>query len=170
MEGLAPFLLFLFFMIINIYTGQKRREPKKKQKQEFPDIYDNPPPRQNRKRNLDYMMAKPRGNNDNIEIVANDLQQEKINDLAQYIDKYEQDLQNRYQEKLKQNRTNLQAKDFIQQTEIKAVDKDKKNQKDIKKHKKYATIFIVAYSFTVHNLIISLPILNRFIITFSNNI
>ena len=50
MEGLAPFLLFLFFMIINIYTGQKRREPKKKQKQEFPDIYDNPPPRQNRKR------------------------------------------------------------------------------------------------------------------------
>ena len=65
MEGLAPFLLFLFFMIINIYTGQKRREPKKKQKQEFPDIYDNPPPRQNRKRNLDYMMAKPRGNNDN---------------------------------------------------------------------------------------------------------
>lgn len=59
--------------------------------------------------------------------MANDLQQEKINDLAQYIDKYEQDLQNRYQEKLKQNRTNLQAKDFIQQTEIKAVDKDKKN-------------------------------------------
>ena len=51
MEGLAPFLLFLFFMIINIYTGQKRREQKKKQKQEFPDIYDNPPPRQNRKRN-----------------------------------------------------------------------------------------------------------------------
>mgnify|MGYP007082473786 CR=1 FL=1 len=51
-------------------------------------------------------------NNDNIEIVANDLQQEKINDLAQYIDKYEQDLQNRYQEKLKQNRTNLQAKRF----------------------------------------------------------
>ena len=46
--------------------------------------------------------------------------------LTQYIDKYEQDLQNRYQEKLKQNRTNLQAKDFIQQTEIKAVDKDKK--------------------------------------------
>jgi hypothetical protein len=124
MEGLAPFLLFLFFMIINIYTGQKRREPKKKQKQEFPDIYDNPPPRQNRKRNLDYMMAKPRGNNDNIEIVANDLQQEKINDLAQYIDKYEQDLQ---------NRTNLQAKDFIQQTEIKAVDKDKKIQIDIEK-------------------------------------
>lgn len=72
------------------------------------------------------MMAKPKVNNDNIEIVANDLQQEKINDLAQYIDKYEQDLQNRYQEKLKQNRTNLQAKDFIQQTEIKAVDKDKK--------------------------------------------
>ena len=124
MEGLAPFLLFLFFTIINIYTGQKRREPKKKQKQEFPDIYDNPPPRQNRKRNLDYMMAKPRGNNDNIEIVANDLQQEKINDLAQYIDKYEQDLQ---------NRTNLQAKDFIQQTEIKAVDKDKKIQIDIEK-------------------------------------
>lgn len=124
MEGLAPFLLFLFFMIINIYTGQKRREQKKKQKQEFPDIYDNPPPRQNRKRNLDYMMAKPRGNNDNIEIVANDLQQEKINDLAQYIDKYEQDLQ---------NRTNLQAKDFIQQTEIKAVDKDKKIQIDIEK-------------------------------------
>lgn len=79
------------------------------------------------------MMAKPRGNNDNIEIVANDLQQEKINDLAQYIDKYEQDLQNRYQEKLKQNRTNLQAKDFIQQTEIKAVDKDKKIQIDIEK-------------------------------------
>ena len=124
MEGLAPFLLFLFFMIINIYTGQKRREPKKKQKQEFPDIYDNPPPRQNRKRNLDYMMAKPKVNNDNIEIVANDLQQEKINDLAQYIDKYEQDLQ---------NRTNLQAKDFIQQTEIKAVDKDKKIQIDIEK-------------------------------------
>mgnify|MGYP000025389077 FL=1 len=72
-------------------------------------------------------------NNDNIEIVANDLQQEKINDLAQYIDKYEQDLQNRYQEKLKQNRTNLQAKDFIQQTEIKAVDKDKKIQIDIEK-------------------------------------
>ena len=46
MEGLAPFLLFLFFMIINIYTGQKRREQKKKQRQEFPDIYDNPPPRQ----------------------------------------------------------------------------------------------------------------------------
>lgn len=91
MEGLAPFLLFLFFMIINIYTGQKRREQKKKQRQEFPDIYDNPPPRKNRKRNLDYMMAKPRGNNDNIEIVANDLQQEKINDLAQYIDKYEQE-------------------------------------------------------------------------------
>lgn len=124
MEGLAPFLLFLFFMIINIYTGQKRREQKKKQKQEFPDIYDNPPPRQNRKRNLDYMMAKPKVNNDNIEIVANDLQQEKINDLAQYIDKYEQDLQ---------NRTNLQAKDFIQQTEIKAVDKDKKIQIDIEK-------------------------------------
>ena len=62
MEGLAPFLLFLFFMIINIYTGQKRREQKKKQKQEFPDIYDNPPPRQNRKRNLDYMMAKPKVN------------------------------------------------------------------------------------------------------------
>ena len=79
------------------------------------------------------MMAKQRGNNDNIEIVANDLQQEKINDLAQYIDKYEQDLQNRYQEKLKQNRTNLQAKDFIQQTEIKAVDKDKKIQIDIEK-------------------------------------
>ena len=57
----------------------------------------------------------------------------KINDLAQYIDKYEQDLQNRYQEKLKQNRTNLQAKDFIQQTEIKAVDKDKKIQIDIEK-------------------------------------
>ena len=94
MEGLAPFLLFLFFMIINIYTGQKRREQKKKQKQEFPDIYDNPPPRQNKKRNLDYMMAKPKVNNDNIEIVANDLQQEKINDLTQYIDKYEQDLQN----------------------------------------------------------------------------
>lgn len=72
------------------------------------------------------MMAKPKVNNDNIEIVANDLQQEKINDLAQYIDKYEQDLQNRYQEKLKHNKTNLQAKDFIQQTEIKAVDKDKK--------------------------------------------
>lgn len=125
MEGLAPFLLFLFFMIINIYTGQKRREQKKKQKQEFPDIYDNPPPRQNKKRNLDYMMAKPKVNNDNIEIVANDLQQ--------YIDKYEQDLQNRYQEKLKQNRTNLQAKDFIQQTEIKAVDKDKKIQIDIEK-------------------------------------
>lgn len=124
MEGLAPFLLFLFFMIINIYTGQKRREPKKKQKQEFPDIYDNPPPRQNREKNLDYMMAKPKVNNDNIEIVANDLQQEKINDLAQYIDKYEQDLQ---------NRTNLQAKDFIQQTEIKAVDKDKKIQIDIEK-------------------------------------
>lgn len=124
MEGLAPFLLFLFFMIINIYTGQKRREQKKKQKQEFPDIYDNPPPRQNKKRNLDYMMAKPKVNNDNIEIVANDLQQEKINDLAQYIDKYEQDLQ---------NRTNLQAKDFIQQTEIKAVDKDKKIQIDIEK-------------------------------------
>ena len=79
------------------------------------------------------MMAKPKVNNDNIEIVANDLQQEKINDLAQYIDKYEQDLQNRYQEKLKQNRTNLQAKDFIQQTEIKAVDKDKKIQIDIEK-------------------------------------
>ena len=79
------------------------------------------------------MMAKQGGNNDNIEIVANDLQQEKINDLAQYIDKYEQDLQNRYQEKLKQNRTNLQAKDFIQQTEIKAVDKDKKIQIDIEK-------------------------------------
>ena len=78
-------------------------------------------------------MAKPKVNNDNIEIVANDLQQEKINDLAQYIDKYEQDLQNRYQEKLKQNRTNLQAKDFIQQTEIKAVDKDKKIQIDIEK-------------------------------------
>ncbi|WP_278742700.1 hypothetical protein [Megamonas funiformis] len=124
MEGLAPFLLFLFFMIINIYTGQKRREPKKKQKQEFPDIYDNPPPRQNRKRNLDYMMAKPRGNNDNIEIVANDLQQEKINDLAQYIDKYEQDLQ---------NRTNLQAKDFIQQTAIKALDKVNKILIDIEK-------------------------------------
>lgn len=124
MEGLAPFLLFLFFMIINIYTGQKRREQKKKQKQEFPDIYDNPPPRQNREKNLDYMMAKPKVNNDNIEIVANDLQQEKINDLAQYIDKYEQDLQ---------NRTNLQAKDFIQQTEIKAVDKDKKIQIDIEK-------------------------------------
>lgn len=124
MEGLAPFLLFLFFMIINIYTGQKRREQKKKQKQEFPDIYDNPPPRQNKKRNLDYMMAKPKVNNDNIEIVANDLQQEKINDLTQYIDKYEQDLQ---------NRTNLQAKDFIQQTEIKAVDKDKKIQIDIEK-------------------------------------
>lgn len=60
MEGLAPFLLFLFFMIINIYTGQKRREQKKKQKQEFPDIYDNPPPRQNRKRNLDYMMQSQR--------------------------------------------------------------------------------------------------------------
>lgn len=133
MEGLAPFLLFLFFMIINIYTGQKHREPKKKQKQEFPDIYDNPPPRKNREKNLDYMMAKPKVNNDNIEIVANDLQQEKINDLAQYIDKYEQDLQNRYQEKLKQNRTNLQAKDFIQQTEIKAVDKDKKIQIDIEK-------------------------------------
>ena len=118
MEGLAPFLLFLFFMIINIYTGQKRREQKK---------------RQNRKRNLDYMMAKPKVNNDNIEIVANDLQQEKINDLAQYIDKYEQDLQNRYQEKLKHNKTNLQAKDFIQQTEIKAVDKDKKIQIDIEK-------------------------------------
>ena len=72
-------------------------------------------------------------NNDNIEIVANDLQQEKINDLAQYIDKYEQDLQNRYQEKLKHNKTNLQAKDFIQQTEIKAVDKDKKIQIDIEK-------------------------------------
>ncbi|MBS7213109.1 MAG: hypothetical protein KH045_11305 [Megamonas funiformis] len=111
-------------MIINIYTGQKRREPKKKQKQEFPDIYDNPPPRQNRKRNLDYMMAKPRGNNDNIEIVANDLQQEKINDLAQYIDKYEQDLQ---------NRTNLQAKDFIQQTAIKALDKVNKILIDIEK-------------------------------------
>lgn len=94
MEGLAPFLLFLFFMIINIYTGQKRREQKKKQRQEFPDIYDNPPPRKNREKNLDYMMAKPKVNNDNIEIVANDLQQEKINDLAQYIDKYEQDLQN----------------------------------------------------------------------------
>ena len=79
------------------------------------------------------MMAKPKVNNDNIEIVANDLQQEKINDLAQYIDKYEQDLQNRYQEKLKQNRTNLQAKDFIQQTEIKAVDKDKKIQIEIEK-------------------------------------
>lgn len=79
------------------------------------------------------MMAKPKVNNDNIEIVANDLQQEKINDLTQYIDKYEQDLQNRYQEKLKQNRTNLQAKDFIQQTEIKAVDKDKKIQIDIEK-------------------------------------
>ena len=79
------------------------------------------------------MMAKPKVNNDNIEIVANDLQQEKINDLAQYIDKYEQDLQNRYQEKLNQNRTNLQAKDFIQQTEIKAVDKDKKIQIDIEK-------------------------------------
>ena len=39
------------------------------------------------------MMAKPKVNNDNIEIVANDLQQEKINDLTQYIDKYEQDLQ-----------------------------------------------------------------------------
>ena len=49
-------------------------------------------------------------NNDNIEIVANDLQQEKINDLAQYIDKYEQDLQIDIKEKLKQNRTNLQAK------------------------------------------------------------
>lgn len=79
------------------------------------------------------MMAKPKVNNDNIEIVANDLQQEKINDLTQYIDKYEQDLQNRYQEKLKHNRTNLQAKDFIQQTEIKAVDKDKKIQIDIEK-------------------------------------
>lgn len=79
------------------------------------------------------MMAKPKVNNDNIEIVANDLQQEKINDLAQYIDKYEQDLQNRYQEKLKHNKTNLQAKDFIQQTEIKAVDKDKKIQIDIEK-------------------------------------
>ena len=79
------------------------------------------------------MMAKPKVNNDNIEIVANDLQQEKINDLTQYIDKYEQDLQNRYQEKLKHNRTNLQAKDVIQQTEIKAVDKDKKIQIDIEK-------------------------------------
>lgn len=29
------------------------------------------------KKSFDYMMAKPKVNNDNIEIVANDLQQEK---------------------------------------------------------------------------------------------
>lgn len=99
MEGLAPFLLFLFFMIINIYTSQKRREQKKKQRQEFPDIYDNPTPRMNKEKNLDYMMAKPKVNESNIKFVLDDVQQEKINKLTQNINVYEQALQNRYQDK-----------------------------------------------------------------------
>lgn len=128
MEGLAPFLLFLFFMIINIYTSQKRREQKKKQRQEFPDIYDNPTPRMNKEKNLDYMMAKPKVNESNIKFVLDDVQQEKINKLTQNINVYEQALQNRYQDK-----NILRTKDFIQQTEIKTIDKDKKIQIDIEK-------------------------------------
>lgn len=135
MEGLAPFLLFLFFMIVNIYTSQKRREQKKKQRQEFPDIYDNPPPRPKKEKNLDYMMAKPKIkdvnlNDRNVQI---DLNKENVDKLANRTNEYEQILQNKYQEKLHQNKNISQAKDYIQQTEIKAIDKDKKIQIDIEK-------------------------------------
>lgn len=135
MEGLAPFLLFLFFMIVNIYTSQKRREQKKKQRQEFPDIYDNPLPRPKKEKNLDYMMAKPKIkdvnlNDRNVQI---DLNKENVDKLANRTNEYEQILQNKYQEKLHQNKNISQAKDYIQQTEIKAIDKDKKIQIDIEK-------------------------------------
>lgn len=135
MEGLAPFLLFLFFMIVNIYTSQKRREQKKKQRQEFPDIYDNLPPRPKKEKNLDYMMAKPKIkdvnlNDRNVQI---DLNKENVDKLANRTNEYEQILQNKYQEKLHQNKNISQAKDYIQQTEIKAIDKDKKIQIDIEK-------------------------------------
>lgn len=124
-------------MIVNIYTSQKRRAQKKKQRQDFPDIYDNPSPRPKEEKNLDYMMAKPKIrdvklNDENIQI---DLNKENIDRLANHINEneYEQILQNKYQEKLNQNKNISQAKDYIQQTEIKAIDKDKKIQIDIEK-------------------------------------
>lgn len=136
MEGLAPFLLFVLFMILNIYTGKKRQEQRKRQQQENPEIYNNPPTTSKNKKNLDYMMAKPTTKEIMLdkESILQNLKQQKIDSSAQYIDEYTCSLSNNHQEKFILPPKNFSpTKDYIQQTEIKNLDKEKTIQIDIER-------------------------------------
>lgn len=123
-------------MILNIYTGKKRQEQRKRQQQENPEIYNNPPTTSKTKKNLDYMMAKPATKEITLdkEFIPENLEQQKIDSLTQYINEYTSSLSNNHKEKFTLSQKNFSStKDYIQQTEIKALDKEKTIQIDIER-------------------------------------
>lgn len=129
-------MFFVLFIILNIYTGKKRKEQRKRQQQENSEIYNNPPTTSKNKKNLDYMMAKPTTNEITLdkESIPQNLEQQKIESLRPYIDEDTSSLSDNHQEKfILPHQIYSSTKDYIQQTEIKTLDKEKIIQIDIER-------------------------------------
>lgn len=125
-------MLFVLFMIINIYANTKRREQKKQTPQNFPKKYNNPKPQE--QKNLDYMMAKPKINDidKNNEITKINSKNNTVNSSIPSFNEYGQVLQNNYLTKTTtNNEISPPLKDYIQQTEIQTSNKEKNIQINI---------------------------------------
>ena len=137
MDGLYSFLIFVVIIVINMLFQraknkaryQKRKLPPKVYKEDFPPEQEKNPTRGERP--LDYMMVRPKAQNvDKTEVYTeSEIVEEKIS-----VEPQKDDVNNIYQEYLKQKEQQLhhkEMKDYIQNTEIKSTDEKKKVQIDI---------------------------------------